>query len=288
MLWKKDKLRPTQPYFVLDSKNFRQEVYLQQGISHFYTFEVEKPQVLNAVPDACIDLFFEYTEDGLEAFACGSPLRFTSHEWKGRRGVFGVRFMPGVQPELLCVKMKDLVDKRVPLDDIILDKKLIPMMAELTDFYQRIRIFLQQYTKMRNHSEKKKSAEKTELVWAVKRMVYESDGKIRIAKLKEKTGYSERYINKVFIEEMGFSPKTFCKIIQFQRALEFLNYGAPDKMTDAAVYLGYYDQPQFIRDFKAYSGMTPLKYLKLSEEHKYKKQIQETKILTENAGLTEK
>lgn len=288
MLWKKDKLRPTQPYFVLDSKNFRQEVYLQQGISHFYTFEVEKPQVLNAVPDACIDLFFEYTEDGLEAFACGSPLRFTSHEWKGTREVFGVRFMPGVQPELLCVKMKDLVDKRVPLDDIILDKKLIPMMAEQTDFYQRIRIFLQQYTKIRNHSEKKKSAEKTELVWAVKRMVYESDGKIRIAKLKEKTGYSERYINKVFIEEMGFSPKTFCKIIQFQRALEFLNYGAPDKMTDAAVYLGYYDQPQFIRDFKAYSGMTPLKYLKLSEEHKYKKQIQETKILTENAGLTEK
>lgn len=288
MLWKKDKLRPTQPYFVLDSKNFRQEVYLRQGISHFYTFEVEKPQVLNAVPDACIDLFFEYTEGGLEAFACGTPLRFVSHAWRGRREVFGVRFMPGVQPELLRVKMKDLVDKRVPLSEIILDKELISLMAEQTDFYQRIRIFLQQYTKMMHHSEKKKSAEKTELIWAVKRMVYESDGKIRIAKLKEKTGYSERYINKVFIEEMGFSPKTFCKIIQFQRALEFLNYGAPDKMTDAAVYLGYYDQPQFIRDFKAYCGTTPLKYLKLSEEHKYKKQIQETKILTENTGLIEK
>ena len=117
MLWKKDKLRPTQPYFVLDSKNFRQEVYLQQGISHFYTFEVEKSQVLNAVPDACIDLFFEYTEGGLEAFACGTPLRFVSHEWRGRREVFGVRFMPGVQPELLRMKMKDLVDKRVDFAD---------------------------------------------------------------------------------------------------------------------------------------------------------------------------
>lgn len=286
MLWKKDKLRPTQPYFVLNSKNFKQEVYLQQGISHFYTFEVEKPQVLNAVPDACIDLFFEYTETGLEAYACGTTLRFISHEWKGKREVFGVRFMPGVQPEIICAKMKDLVDKRVPLSEIILDEKLIPMMEEEKDFYQRIRIFLQQYTKMVHLSEKKKSAEKTELIWAVKRMVYESDGKIRITQLKEKTGYSERYINKVFIEEMGFPPKVFCKIIQFQRALEFLNYGAPDKMTDAAVYLGYYDQPQFIRDFKAYCGITPLKYLKLLEKNGYKKQIQETRKLTENEGKT--
>lgn len=288
MLWKKDKLRPTQPYFVLDSKNFRQEVYLLQGISHFYTFEVEKTQMLNAVPDACIDLFFEYTQDGLEAYACGTPLRFTSHEWRGRREVFGVRFMPGVQPEIIRAKMKDLADERVPLSDIVLDEKLIPLMAEQKDFYQRIHVFLQQYTKSMHRWEKKKSAEKEELVWAVKRMVYESDGKIRIAKLREKTGYSEQYINKVFIDEMGFSPKVFCKIIQFQRTLEFLNYGAPDKMTDAAVYLGYYDQPQFIRDFKAYCGITPLKYLKLSEAHKYKTQIEETKILTENEGSTRK
>lgn len=62
--------------------------------------------------------------------------------------------------------------------------------------------------------------------------------------------------------EMGFSPKTFCKIIQFQKTQEFLNYGAPGNMPDAAVDLGDYDQPQFIRDFKKYSGLTPKQYLK--------------------------
>ena len=128
-------------------------------------------------------------------------------------------------------------------------------------------------------NQRKTSAEKEELVWSVKRMVYESDGKVRIAEMSERTGYSERYINKVFIEEMGFSPKVFCKIIQFQRALEFLNYGAPDKMTDAAVYLGYYDQPQFIKDFKAYCGVTPTQYLKLLEQHTYTQNICETTLL---------
>ena len=118
-----------------------------------------------------------------------------------------------------------------------------------------------------------------ELVLSVKQMVYESDGKIKVSELKEQTGYSERYINKVFLEEMGFSPKTFCKIIQFQRALEFLNYGAPDRMTDAAVALGYYDQAQFIRDFTRYAGITPKKYLKLVEEQNYKSKIKQTNCL---------
>ena len=113
------------------------------------------------------------------------------------------------------------------------------------------------------------------MVQSVKQMVYETDGKIRISQMKEKTGYSERYINKAFIEEMGFSPKTFCKIIQFQRALEFLNYGAPDKMTDAAVFLGYYDQSQFIHDFSRYAGTTPKKYLNLVKEYQYQNKIKQ-------------
>lgn len=72
-----------------------------------------------------------------------------------------------------------------------------------------------------------------------------------------------------FIEQMGFSPKVFCKIIQFQRSLEFLNYGNVDNMTEAAVNLGYYDQPQFIRDFKTYCGMTPKRYLMLTKRIRY-------------------
>ena len=283
MVWKKqDCLRPTQPYFVLNSQNFRQEVYLQQGISHFYSFQVEQSQQLNVVPDACIDLFFEYSENGMEAFACGTALRFQSMEWSGKRDVFGVRFMPGIQPALLQVPMRDLINCRIPLQQVAADEELLPLMAQQSDFYQRIRIILQQYTRCENKRRHTgHNTEKQELIWSVKRMVYESDGKVRISEISERTGYSERYINRVFLEEMGFAPKTFCKIIQFQRALEFLNYGAPDKMTDAAVNLGYYDQPQFIRDFKAYCGLTPLKYLRLIRDHEYGSRIRETNLLVD-------
>lgn len=277
MIWKKEKLRPSQPFFVLDTEDFKQEVYLKQGISHFYTFHVDEPKTIYAVPDGCIDISFEYAEGKLKGYVCGTVLSIQGYEWEVRKDVFAIRFMPGMQPAMLSMKMKDLVGKKIPLELALTNSNLLELLKDETDFYQRIRIFLQEFTKAEN--KKEKPFGKRELVMSVKQLVYESDGKIKVSELQDQTGYTERYINKVFIEEMGFSPKIFCKIIQFQRALEFLNYGAPDKMADAAVFLGYYDQPQFIRDFKNYAGITPNKYLKLIESRKYAQLIQNTGFL---------
>lgn len=273
MIWKKDKLRPSQPYFVFDTRDFYQEVYLRQGISHFYTYHTEDNNVLRTVPDGCIDLFFEYGNDGMKGYVCGTRLKYDCQDWSGRNEVFGVRFMPGIQPEFLACTMKDILEQKIPLEDMVRydNTEWFENLGKETDFYQRIRIFLEGYTRIENR--KAPLYGKKEIVQSVKQMVYDSDGTIKVYEISSNTGYSERYINRIFIEEMGFSPKTFCKIIQFQRALEFLNYGAPDKMTDAAVYLGYYDQSQFIRDFSKYAGVTPKKYLDMVERFNYKNRI---------------
>ncbi len=275
MLWKKDRLRPTQPYLVFDTENFYQEIYLRQGISHFYSCRFLEGRPLRVVPDGCIDLFFEYDRDRtMQGYVCGTPLTYEVEELHGAEEVFGIRFMPGNRPELIGCSMRELLKRKIPIEQVLTgDSGWLKELAQETDFYQRIRIFLEVYTK----AEKRKIPPfgKAELVESVKQLVYRSDGKIRVSQLQEATGYSERYINRVFIEEMGFSPKVFCKIIQFQRALEFLNYGAPDKMTDAAMFLGYYDQAQFIHDFSRYAGITPKKYLKMVENQHYKNRITE-------------
>lgn len=272
MEWKKDRLRPIQPYMVLDTSEFYQEIYLRQGISHFYSYKTEHAKEIRVVPDGCIDIVFEYYEDKMRGFACGTPVCFKIDKRPECDDIFGVRFMPGIQPALIDVTMHELCNKRICLEPILKGcSEWLKAMAKEKDFYQRIRIFLEAYTRISNKQEKPFG--KKELVMSVKQMVYDSDGRIKISQLQENTGYSERYINKVFIEEMGFPPKTFCKIIQFQRALEFLNYGAPGKMTDASVDLGYYDQPQFIRDFTKYAGMTPNKYLKLVNKLNYRNRV---------------
>lgn len=276
MIWKKDKLKPSQPYFVFDTEDFYQETYLKQGISHFYTFRKGKHTKLRSVPDGCIDLVFEYYNGHMQGYACGTRRAYFVEDDHQESTIFGVRFMPGVQPELINVTMRQLLDVRIPLETILkYDVEWLKELEEETDFYQRIRIFLKYYTQIEKR--RKPPFGKKEIVQSIKNLVYESDGKIKVCEMQERTGYSERYINKIFIEEMGFSPKVFCKIVQFQRALEFLNYGAPDKMTDAAVFLGYYDQSQFIRDFAKYAGITPKKYLKMVMEEDYKNKIHENK-----------
>lgn len=273
MLWKKDKLRPTQPYFVFDTTDFYQEVYLRQGISHFYTYHIADESPLRTVPDGCIDLFFEYGNGEMHGYVCGTRLEYNCDEMQGSNEVFGVRFMPGVQPEILDCTMKDILSCKLPIEEVLRcdNKDWLTKLQSESDFYQRIRIFLEEYTKIEN--KRVKPYGKKEIVQSVKQMVYDSDGTIKVYEISGNTGYSERYINRIFIDEMGFSPKTFCKIIQFQRALEFLNYGAPDKMTDTAVFLGYYDQPQFIRDFTKYAGVTPKKYLDMVNKHNYRNKI---------------
>ena len=83
MEYKTDKLRPTQPFLVLETQDFKQEIYLNQGISHFYTFRLEKTKEITTVPDSCVDMLFEYGENGMTAYAIGSPIKALDVEWQG-------------------------------------------------------------------------------------------------------------------------------------------------------------------------------------------------------------
>lgn len=278
MKWKQERLYPTQPYLVLDSSNFRQRIYVRYGISHFYSCSLPAGRLLRIVPDGCVDILLIYKDGQVTGIAAGTFL--TYHETKTSLcgEIFGVRFLPGMLPAFLHIRPKDLLEHYIPLEDLLPDgSTLLTDMAAQKTFAGRISTFLSHY--LHEEKNRQKPYGKTELVQAVKQLAYESDGKIRIGEMQEKTGYSKRYIHKVFIEDMGYSPKTFCKIIQFQRSLKYLNYGAPEKMTDAAVMLGYYDQSQFIRDFEKFAGTTPGRYLQMIRQEHYQDKIIDTQYM---------
>lgn len=72
-------------------------------------------------------------------------------------------------------------------------------------------------------------------------------------------GISSRYLQKLFIEHLGVSPRMFLKIARFKKSLEYLN-GGPGSLTAVAYDCGYFDQSHFIRDFKSFTGVTPSSY----------------------------
>lgn len=87
-----------------------------------------------------------------------------------------------------------------------------------------------------------------------------------IEKISNKVGFSQKHLIKIFKEHVGMTPKSFLKIIRFQKAVqEIENKQTPDWIS-IAHESGYYDQAHFINDFKDFSGFTPTKYLYTKRE----------------------
>lgn len=149
-------------------------------------------------------MLFEYGENGMTAYAIGSPIKALDVEWQGKKEYFGVRFMPGRMPVGLNVTLRDLVDCRFYLEDILLDNNgtFVSGMGKKKTFKDRINYFLEEYTKLEMRQEKPFG--KMEILMAVKELAYNSGGLMRISEMADTVGYTERYINKIFIEQMGF------------------------------------------------------------------------------------
>jgi AraC-like DNA-binding protein len=70
---------------------------------------------------------------------------------------------------------------------------------------------------------------------------------------------SKRFIER-FKTEVGLTPKRYCRIRRFQRALTLSNRGRDVDWTRVAMDCGYFDQAHFIHDFRSFAGLTPTGY----------------------------
>lgn len=74
------------------------------------------------------------------------------------------------------------------------------------------------------------------------------------------TGWSERRFSQVFREEVGLSPKVWCRVRRFQRAVRLLHAGADVPWAELALDCGFYDQSHFANEFRAFSGIDATTY----------------------------
>jgi AraC-like DNA-binding protein len=84
---------------------------------------------------------------------------------------------------------------------------------------------------------------------------------ITVAAVIEQTGFCARRFIQLFSEEVGMTPKVFCRIQRFHHAIKRLHQGCYDELSALAADCGYYDQAHFTHDFKAFSGINPTEYL---------------------------
>ncbi|HRH44681.1 MAG TPA: AraC family transcriptional regulator [Pyrinomonadaceae bacterium] len=83
---------------------------------------------------------------------------------------------------------------------------------------------------------------------------------IKLSQLTQKIGYSQKHFIKLFNDQVGITPKSYLKIMRFQKAVTEIEKFSEIDWLSISNDCGFYDQAHFINDFKTFSGFTPEEY----------------------------
>lgn len=194
----------------------------------------------------------------------GAHSRFVVVDTASQPSTVGVHFKPGGAHPFLAVAADELRDEHAPLDALWgtkaaeLRDRLLEAGTPEARFRVLERALLAQVARpLARHP-------------AVTLALEEFQGASLVGTVKEvseQTGLSQRRFIQVFREEVGLTPKLFCRILRFQEIVRLIGSDRRMEWAEAALRFGYFDQAHFVHDFRAFSGTTPTDYVAHRGEH---------------------
>jgi len=89
------------------------------------------------------------------------------------------------------------------------------------------------------------------------RLIHTNIGSLDVKDLLDAFHLSERQFERRFTQTVGLSPHVYLRVKRFNEAIRLIKTRRFERLTDVAAALNFFDQSHFIRDIKAFSGMTP-------------------------------
>lgn len=229
-------------------------LYSFENMNHGYT----------VVSDACADIMIHYDKEkkdiGMELVGPHDHLEYL--ELKKGYHYFGIRFLPGYSPEVAGAELFDLKGEIIPVCNRLLHQALFQRVQEGESFLQQCTGILNCFTAY----EKTKEIDTSQslLHRNILNMILCSKKNYSLKELEQYSGYSARYLNKIFRERTGYSIIQFSNVLRAQRVSSTLDQCKQNDMIPdyhmIAVELGYSDQSHMIREFRKHFGMTPKTY----------------------------
>ncbi|WLG48668.1 helix-turn-helix domain-containing protein [Pseudomonas sp. FP1742] len=256
-----------QPWFVLNSSRYSVMPSEHPAISHFYAFDVAQSANLLAVPDGCVDIVFDCDATRPTARICGTPLAAQAVELHQNHHYFGVRFSPGVIPGFINVLAEELTERELDLLEVSgFAQRIFENIVQAPLLGDQMRLF-------NDYLAPRLMGRTSALTAMVIQQALRHRGDIRIQQLEELSGYTSRTLHRQFSQDTGMSPKTFCRIIRCQAALDTLNTQHDVSFSELALDLGFSDQSHFLRDFKKLVSTTPCDYQRKMTQNAYTDRI---------------
>lgn len=177
----------------------------------------------------------------------------------GRNTMLGIRFYPHAAACFLNDKI-DLFNNQVVDFRDLPDRGVNTLYTQLqhsSSWKQRVELvedFL-----LRRLSISKKRIGKMGLVNDIMSEIRQYDFFDNLENVAARYGITSRYLQKVFLQYTGLTPKLYSKINRFQHSLQLV-MKKDTSLTSIAYDCGYFDQSHFIREFKSFTGLTPSGY----------------------------
>lgn len=243
---------------------------LESYVQCYYTLECEEACMLEdqAFATGCMEIMFTLhgspwktkTNDAFNNTApaglWGQILKPLSFSVAGRSVVFGIRFFPSSAAFLVREDMGQFNNGVVDLTSVLGNSvnDLYAKLQETTSVQQQID-WVDTYliNKIKAHP---KTIEKIGLVQQVMRELVHKDFFDTIDNVAFRYGITARYLQKIFVQHTGLTPKLFTRINRFQSSLVLMRKGELP-LTAVAYECGYYDQSHFVREFKSFTGHSP-------------------------------
>jgi AraC-like DNA-binding protein len=82
----------------------------------------------------------------------------------------------------------------------------------------------------------------------------------RVLEVTKRSGLSRRRLAQLFREQVGLTPKRYCRILRFQQVVRQIATGQAIDWAGLALATGYYDQSHLAHEFREFSGISPGSY----------------------------
>ncbi len=174
--------------------------------------------------------------------------------------LFGICFRPGGAYPFFKTPAHQLVDQYFDTEDI-LNQEGNKLAEHIQKNYLTTESQIKSVDKYLLNILETSHQDNTIVNSAVK-AIEQSKGRITIDQLSHYLGVSHRHLNRQFKEQIGLTPKQFCKNLRFKNAYKNISTSVHVDFADIAMNCGYYDQAHFINEFRNFAGTSPTKYLK--------------------------
>lgn len=175
----------------------------------------------------------------------------------------GIVFKPSSFYNFFGLRMSELVNSRMPLELLLMDKA-VPLYNRIKhekNEEKRIKIldeFLVPYTSI--------AKSRLSVIDEALEFIDEMKGNVTVEGVASHLKISRRYLEKKFLEKVGVSPKFYARVKRFSILSNKLAHTNKVDWQDVVFESGLHDQSHLVKEFMEFNGMNPSDYHKQHQE----------------------